>query len=102
MVFCTTPDINTARRLAADLVEKKYAACVNIQAGIESVYEWQGKIEQEPEVLMIIKTSSARYPALEKWLAQAHPYDTPEIIAVPVEQGLPDYIQWVNSVTAQK
>lgn len=102
IVFCTAPDQTIARALARELVEKKYAACVNIQMGVESVYEWNGQIEQSSEILLIIKTSEARYAALESWLAEAHPYDTPEIIAVPVTHGLSRYTDWVRSITAQE
>lgn len=101
MVFCTVPNVEIARDLAGRLVTKKLAACVNIQPGIESVYEWQGKIEQSDEVLLIVKTTSDRYQELEQQLQEWHPYDTPEILAIPVAKGLSDYIQWVAEVTAR-
>ncbi|TRW48523.1 divalent-cation tolerance protein CutA [Aliidiomarina halalkaliphila] len=101
MVFCTVPDIETARDLASRLVKEKLVACVNIQPGIESVYEWQGNIEQSNEVMLILKTTDERYQALEQQLQEWHPYDTPEILAVPVAKGLSDYIQWVAEVTAR-
>lgn len=98
-VLCTVPDSVTAERIAARLVSAKLAACVNIVAGIESVYEWQGKIERSHELLLIIKTQTACYAQLEARLVELHPYDTPEIIATPITHGLSDYLDWVGAVT---
>ncbi|WP_194756812.1 divalent-cation tolerance protein CutA [Aliidiomarina indica] len=101
MVFCTVPSTDTARDLAQRLVKEKLVACVNIQSGIESVYEWEGEVEHSSEALLILKTTDARYPELEQKLQAWHPYDTPEILAIPVTKGLPSYIQWVADVTAR-
>lgn len=96
LVLCTTPDQQSASSLAAALVEQRLAACVNIVPGLQSVYEWQGKIEHSEEFLMLIKTTSQAYPALESALSKLHPYDTPEIIAFDMNAGLPDYLQWIS------
>lgn len=99
VVFCTVPDSQTAKRIAADMVEQRHAACVNIVAGIQSVYEWQGKVEFSDEHLLIMKTKRNCYASLEDRLLDQHPYDTPEIIAMPVEAGLADYLQWIELTT---
>lgn len=99
VVLCTVPDSETAQHLAAELVKNKHAACVNIVPNIQSVYEWEGKVECAGEQLLIIKTERSRYPALESQLHALHPYDTPEIIAIPVDAGLPDYLKWIELAT---
>ena len=93
VVFCTFPDAETARRIATELVERRLAACVNLLPGVESIYRWDGKTERANEVLGLIKT--ARYTDLEPALKELHPYDVPEIIALPVSAGLPDYLEWL-------
>lgn len=97
MVFCTVPDPDTGRKLARFLVDQRLAACVNVVTGLTSVYRWENAIEEDPECLLVIKTARARFDALRASLAEAHPYDVPEIIATPVVDGLPDYISWVGS-----
>jgi len=97
LLFCTCPDHNTAERLARRLVEEKLAACVNIVPSITSVYAWQGQIESAQEHLLIIKASRRNYQAIETAITQHHPYDLPEIIAIAVEQGLPEYLKWIES-----
>jgi periplasmic divalent cation tolerance protein len=99
LVFCTCPDRRTALDLTTHLVEKRLAACVNISAPITSVYRWQGKVERSEEYLLSIKTSAARYTELEQEIRKRHPYELPEIIAVPIEQGLTDYLKWVEQCT---
>lgn len=93
VVLCTFPDADTARRIAAELVERRLAACVNLLPGVESIYRWEGKIERSNEVLGVIKT--ARYADLEPVLQELHPYDVPEIIALSVTAGLPAYLEWL-------
>ncbi|MDR3087478.1 MAG: divalent-cation tolerance protein CutA [Azoarcus sp.] len=95
LVFTTLPDEADARALAARLVEAQLAACVNILAPCVSVYRWQGAVESAAETPMLIKTTRARYPALEAALRAAHPYELPELIAVPVACGLTAYLDWV-------
>lgn len=100
VIFCTCPDDRTARQLAAGLVENHLAACVNVLPGIRSIYRWQDTVQDDGESLLVIKTGREGYPALEKWLTGAHPYDLPEIVALPVEAGLPAYLDWVVQETS--
>lgn len=99
VILCTCPDDATARELAGRMVEEKLAACVNILPGLTSVYEWQGRVETDPETLLIIKTAGDRVAALTDRLAAIHPYDVPEVIALPIEAGLPAYLQWLVDET---
>ena len=77
-------------------MEQRCAACANILPQVESIYWWEEKVESANETLVLFKTTADRYAALETTLKQLHPYDVPEIIAFPVEQGLPDYLRWVS------
>ena len=99
LVLTTLPDRATAEALAAVLVEDRLAACVNILQPCRSVYRWQGAVETSDEIPLLIKTSEARYAALENAIRLRHPYETPEIIALPVVRGLPDYLAWVVAET---
>ncbi|RUO24101.1 divalent-cation tolerance protein CutA [Aliidiomarina minuta] len=99
LVLCTVPDQDTASQLARLVVEQKLAACVNIVPQLVSVYEWEGKIEQDNEVLLLIKTQAPCFEALQNLLQQAHPYDVPEIIALDINAGLPAYLNWIKDVT---
>jgi periplasmic divalent cation tolerance protein len=100
LVFTNLPDADTARALAARLIEQRLAACVNMLAPCRSVYRWQGQVEEAQEVPLLIKTTTARYAALEAAIRAAHPYELPEIVAVPLAQGLPAYLAWVAAETA--
>ena len=93
------PDAGAARLLADHLVGQRLAACVNILAPCRSVYRWQGKVEDTEEVPLLIKTSAARYPELEAAIRARHPYELPEIVAVPISHGLPDYLGWLAAET---
>ncbi len=99
LVFTTLPDAEIAGKLARSLVETRLAACVNILAACQSVYRWQGDVQEDGEVPLIIKTTAELYPALETYLRQQHPYALPEIIALDVAQGLPEYLGWVAEST---
>ena len=99
LVLTNLPERAAAERLAGLLVEKRLAACVNILAPCRSVYRWQGAVRHDEEHPMLIKTTAERYPALEQALRSGHPYELPEIIAVPIEHGLPAYLQWVAAET---
>ena len=99
LVFSNLPDQASAAKLAAVLIEQRLAACVNVQAPCSSVYRWQGKVETATEVPVIIKTTRERYPALEAAIRAHHPYELPEIIAVPLVAGLPAYLEWVHTET---
>ena len=96
LVYCTCPDDDTASELAEMLVSKQLAACVNIVTGIQSVYAWQGKVQLDDEALLIIKTTTAAYDELQSLLRDQHPYELPEIVAVTITTGLPDYLEWIN------
>lgn len=100
LVITTLPDTETARALAAQLVEQRLAACVNILAPCQSVYRWEGKLEDAEEVPLLVKTSAARYAALEEAIRAYHPYELPEIVAVRIDKGLPAYLAWVAEETA--
>jgi len=97
VVLCTVPDRDTATRIARTLVSEHLAACVNIVPGITSVYRWAGAIEETGELLLIIKTSQAVFEALKSSIRDLHPYELPEIIAVPLEDGLPEYLDWITT-----
>jgi periplasmic divalent cation tolerance protein len=88
-----------AELLAAALVEQRVAACVNVLMPAQSVFRWKGHVESASEVPLVIKTTAERYPMLEQAILAGHPYELPEIVAVPVEQGLPAYLEWVAAET---
>jgi len=102
MVISNLPDRATAERIADALVTEGVAACINILAGCTSVYRWEGKLNHTDEVPLLIKTTRAAYPRLEAALRKLHPYELPEIIAVPVTVGLPEYLDWVAQETTSK
>ena len=95
IVLTNLPDEATARRLAARLIELRLSACVNLLSPCRSIYRWQGKVEEAAEVPLLIKTTTDRYQSLEAEIRAGHPYELPEIIAVPVIRGLPGYLSWV-------
>jgi periplasmic divalent cation tolerance protein len=95
LVLCTFPDTASARQIGTALVEKQLAACVNLIPGVESVYRWQGKVENASEVLAIIKTSAAVFPAFERELTGLHPYEVPEIIALEPAAVSENYGSWL-------
>lgn len=99
LVLCNTPNADCAARIARALVEQGLAACVNILSPCRSVYRWQGKVEEAEEVPLLIKTTAQRYADMQVRLRELHPYEVPEIIAVPVSTGLPAYLDWVTEET---
>ena len=99
LVISNLPDLTSAQRLAEHLVGNGLAACVNIHGPCQSIYRWEGKVEKTGEMPVFIKTTAARYAALEAAIRELHPYEVPEIIAVPVTHGLPAYLQWVHGET---
>ena len=101
LVLTNLPDADSARQVARQLVEQRLAACVNILPACTSVYRWNDAIESATEVPLLIKTTLARYPALQAALTEVHPYELPEIIAVPLHEGLPAYLAWVDTETAE-
>jgi periplasmic divalent cation tolerance protein len=98
--FCTCPSPAVAETLAVGLVETGLAACVNLLPGVRSIYRWQGKVEAADEVMLWAKTSRRHYPALERQLRAAHPYELPEIIAVSITTGSDAYLQWIKDSLA--
>ena len=94
---CNSDEI--ASSIAETLVSKKLAACVNIVKGVESVYQWQGKIERDKEILLIIKTRQSLFSQLEQAIQELHDYELPEIIAVPINTGEKNYLNWIQSAT---
>jgi periplasmic divalent cation tolerance protein len=99
LVLTNLPDRAAAERLAGLVIAQQLAACVNILAPCRSVYRWRGAVQHDEEHPMLIKTTAERYPALEQALRSGHPYELPEIIAVPIERGLPAYLAWVAGET---
>ncbi len=96
VAFCTCPDSGTAESLAAALIEEGHAACINLIPGLVSLYRWQGRIERDSEVLLMIKTVRERLGTLTERVRQLHPYDVPEVIAHPVTDGHDAYLNWVR------
>jgi len=102
LILNTCPDFTVAQSLATKIIENDLAACVNILPALTSVYRWQGEIETAQEHLLLIKAPSSQYPAIEQCINLHHPYDVPEIIAFSVENGLPAYLQWIDTCTSSK
>jgi periplasmic divalent cation tolerance protein len=100
LVFTNAPDRTVAMRIAQALVDERLAACVNVLGDCTSVYRWEGAVETAQELPIIIKTRSARYDEVEAAIRRLHPYELPEIVAVPVVHGLRDYLDWVSGETA--
>ena len=99
LVLTNLPDRESAEALAAALVAERLAACVNIMPACRSVYRWKRAVEGGDEVPLLIKTTEARYAALEEVIRVRHPYDVPEIVAIPITQGLPAYLAWLEAET---
>ena len=99
IVLTNCPDAEVADRIARTLVEQKLAACVNRLPAVDSVYRWQGAVERAVEVPLLIKTTRERLPEVQKAIRALHPYEVPEIIAIPVVAGLPAYLRWVVDET---
>ena len=99
VVLSTFPDPVSAHAAAEKLVSERLAACVNVLPGVESIYRWQGNVETSQEVLAVIKTTADRYPELEKRLRELHPYEVPEIVALPAAAVAESYLAWVTANT---
>lgn len=99
IVLTVLPDRAAAERLADLLVAGNIAACVNLLAPCRSVYRWKGAVQHDEEHPLLIKTTAERYAALEDAIRANHPYELPEIVAVPIERGLPAYLAWIDSET---
>ena len=99
VVFCTTGSREEAEKLADTLVEEKLAACVTIVGPVLSVYRWKGKVERGEEYLLVIKTKRSLYSRLESRLRELHSYEVLEIVALPIVEGLKDYLSWLSEKT---
>jgi periplasmic divalent cation tolerance protein len=95
LVLCTAPTAEVAAGLARALVEARLAACGNVVPGLRSIYRWQGKVEDESEALLLLKTTRDQFPALRDELLRRHPYQVPEVLALPVEAGSARYLDWL-------
>lgn len=99
LVLTNVPDAAIATAMARELVERRLAACVNILPGVKSVYRWQDVIEEASEITLLVKTAPDRYAELEAAIRGAHPYQVPEIIALPITAGLTSYLNWIAEET---
>ncbi len=100
VLFSTTNRLEEAHRIAHQLIAARLVACVNIVPSISSVYRWKGSVQKDTEVLMIMKTKKSRISRLEKSLRAIHSYETPELIALPIVYGLPEYLKWIDDSLA--
>ena len=100
LVLTQMPDRGSAEALARVLVESRLAACVSVGATVGSLYHWRGQVEMAQEVPVIVKTCADAYAAVEEAIRKRHPYELPEIIAVPVTDGLPHYLDWIDRETS--
>jgi periplasmic divalent cation tolerance protein len=99
IVFVTAPDEQTAAAIGRALVEERLAACANLLGPIRSIYRWEGAVEDAAEQLLVIKTRASLFAALQARVRQLHPYQVPEIVAVPIRDGLPQYLKWIGDST---
>ena len=97
IVLCTVPDQETGEQIAGALVSERLAACVNIIPGLTSVYRWEGAVERGQEALLLIKSGVDSWLPLQERIRELHPYELPEILAVPIQTGHTDYLQWISS-----
>lgn len=102
VLFCTTGSVDEASNIAEHLVGNHLVACVNVIPTVRSIYWWNNKVYQDQEALMIIKTEQNRIPEVEQSIRQLHTYQTPELIAVPIEYGMPEYLDWISRSLAEQ
>ena len=100
LVMTTITSIDKAKSLARQIIEEQLAACCNIVPGITSIYRWEGELCEDQECLLVMKTIETRYTQLSKFILQQHPYDTPELIALPITQSTQEYLSWVIKQTS--
>ena len=100
LVLCTCPGNTVAAEISTALIEQNLAACVNQVPGVKSWFRWEGHLQRDEEVLLLVKTTRARYAAVETAIRKLHPYDTPEVIAVPITAGSEAYLKWVSESTS--
>ncbi len=101
MVLSTVGSAEDAERIARALVERRLAACVNVVPGLVSIYRWKGGVERDDERLLVIKTRRDRFEALKEAIASLHPYEVPEVLALPVEAGSAAYLAWLDDAVAE-
>jgi len=99
LVLCTCPGDTVAAEISTALIEQELAACVNRVPGVKSWYRWKGHLEKDEEVLLLVKTTAARYPEVEAMVRRLHPYDVPEVIALPIVAGSEAYLRWISQAT---
>lgn len=99
VVLVTTPTPERAAEIARALVEERLAACGNVVPGLRSIYRWEGKVQEDVEALLVLKTTRGRFEALRERVLSLHPYDVPEVIALPVEAGSAPYLAWLAAET---
>jgi len=99
VVLVTAPSLDKAAAIARALVEERLAACGNVLPGLRSIYRWEGNVQDDAEALLVLKTTRARFPALRDRILQLHPYQVPEVLALPVEAGSEPYLAWVAGET---
>ncbi|MGM7448564.1 UNVERIFIED_ORG: periplasmic divalent cation tolerance protein [Idiomarina abyssalis] len=96
LILCTTDSSDSAKQLARSLLEKKLVACVNIVPNMTSIYSWQGELHEDHEWLLLIKSTAERFSDIKSTISAIHPYDSPELISINIEDGLPDYLTWIQ------
>lgn len=102
VLYCTTGSLDEASNIAEHLVGNHVAACVNVVPSVRSIYWWNNKVCQDQEALMIIKTEQNRIPEVEQFIRKLHSYETPELIAIPVEYGMQEYLDWISKSLSEK
>lgn len=102
VVLVTVPDIDTGRQLARTVLEQRLAACVQLVPGLESHYWWEDKLTQGQEVLLILKSTSAQWTTLRNTIQERHPFEVPQIVALPIEAGLQSYLDWIRTEVAHR
>ncbi len=100
VVLCSVGSLSDAERLARGVVEAGHAACASVLPGLTSFYRWKGELQRDPEVLLLIKTRADRVDALRSALVAGHPYEVPEVLALPVVAGHPPYLAWIDASLA--
>lgn len=101
MVLVTCGQEEAAKTLAQNIVKKQLAACVQLHP-VTSIYTWEGNLQSDPEIRLVIKTRKTLYPALEKFILDCHEYEVPQIIQVDIQDGLPEYLEWIDQNTPDR
>jgi len=96
LILCSCPDQQSANEIARELVERQQAGCVNILPGVSSIYRWQGKLKEKSEYLLLIKSHQQMCHTIQQSIHEIHPYETPEILSIKIDNGLPAYLAWLE------